>query len=338
MTGQFGSLKEFADALQTLPEPHQQASKRASERNALLTKPQGALGRLEDISIWYCGWRGNPKANIENPQVIVFAGNHGVATKGVSAFPTEVTAQMVANFDAGGAAINQLAKSAGAELSVLALELDTPTADFTKGPAMSDEECTDALSAGWQAVDPSADALVVGEMGIGNTTSAAAVCLALFGGDAADWTGAGTGLDGHALRHKTEVVTKGVNSNSAAKNDGLVALTALGGRELAAMAGAIVAARMHSIPVVLDGFICCAAAACLEVAKRGALNHTIAGHLSSEAAHSRLLERLGKKPLLDLGMRLGEGSGGALALNILRAALACHSGMATFEEAGVSDG
>ncbi|MEM9130377.1 MAG: nicotinate-nucleotide--dimethylbenzimidazole phosphoribosyltransferase, partial [Pseudomonadota bacterium] len=299
--------------------------------------PPGALGRLEDLAIWYCGWRDDAKARVEWPQVIVFAGNHGVSAHGVSAFPVEVTAQMVANFEAGGAAINQLAACAGASLSVVSLDLDRPTADFTQGPAMTEAECAAALSAGWEAVDNAADALVVGEMGIGNTTSAAAICTALFGGEAADWTGAGTGVAGEALANKANIVAQGLDANPKAKRDGLNALTCLGGREVAAMAGAIAAARQHRIPVVLDGFICSAAAACLAVAKSGSLDHTVAGHVSAEAAHAKLLQLLGKPPILQLDMRLGEGSGAALALGVLRAALACHSGMATFSEAGVSD-
>lgn len=337
MADRFRSLSEFDAALQAADMPTPGAFEAAKARNAELTKPPGALGRLEDLAIWYCGWRDDAKARVEGPQVIVFAGNHGVSAHGVSAFPVEVTAQMVANFEAGGAAINQLAECAGASLSVVPLELERATADFTEGPAMTEAECVRALSVGWEAVDASSDVLVVGEMGIGNTTSAAAICTALFGGEAADWTGAGTGVAGEALAHKANIVAQGLDANPKAKGDGLKALTCLGGREVAAMAGAIAAARQHRIPVVLDGFICSAAAACLAVAKSGSLDHTVAGHVSAEAAHAKLLQLLGKPPILQLDMRLGEGSGAALALGVLRAALACHSGMATFSEAGVSD-
>jgi nicotinate-nucleotide--dimethylbenzimidazole phosphoribosyltransferase len=221
-------------------------------------------------------------------------------------------------------------------MDVYPLSLETPTADFTTAPAMTEDEFIVALQTGWNAVDPDADLLVTGEMGIGNTTSAAAVATAVLGGEAADWTGRGTGVDDAGLARKTDVVARGLALH--ATTDPLEALRCLGGRELAAMAGAIAAARHHRIPVILDGFICSAAAAALHKAVDGALDHAVAGHLSAEGAHQRLLDALGKEPLLRLGLRLGEGSGAALAIGVLKGAVACHSGMATFAEAGVSDG
>ncbi len=336
MLPELNDLNSFRNVLTGAPGPDTSARQGAEERNGQLTKPPGALGRLEDLAIWYAGWRGDARPQITAPQVIVFAGNHGVTVQGVSAFPPEVTVQMVMNFEHGGAAINQLAKAAGAKMDVHALELDRPTADFTQTPAMSEEELLSALRTGWQAVDPQADLLVVGEMGIGNTTPAAAIACALFGGDAADWTGRGTGVDDAGLANKTRVVAEGVALHG--QGDGLHILRRLGGREIAAMAGAIAAARVLRIPVILDGFICTAAAACLAQISDTALDHTIAGHQSAEGAHAAMLDKLGKEPLLSLGLRLGEGSGGALAINILKSAVACHSGMATFAEAGVSDG
>lgn len=338
MTQEFASVEEFCQILQDLPGEDAAARAAASARNEALTKPPGALGRLEDLAQWYAGWRGDPRPMIEAPQVIVFAGNHGVVAQGISAFPAEVTAQMVANFEAGGAAVNQLAKAAGARLDVHALSLDRPTEDFTKAPAMTHGDLVDALKAGWQAVDPKSDLLVVGEMGIGNTTAASAIALALYGGTAEDWTGRGTGLADAALAHKAEVVARAVETHAACRGAGIEALRCLGGREIAAMAGAMVRARRLRIPVILDGFICTAAAAALQSACAGALDHAVAGHVSAEAGHRMLLEKLGKAPLLSLGMRLGEGSGAALAISILRGALACHSGMATFAEAGVAEG
>jgi nicotinate-nucleotide--dimethylbenzimidazole phosphoribosyltransferase len=325
-------------ALRNAPEPDATALAAARARDAQLTKPPGALGRLEDLAIWYCGWRGDVCATIQRPQVLVFAGNHGVTARGVSAFPADVTEQMVANFAAGGAAINQLADLAGARLSVHPIALDRPTADFTTAPAMAAEDFAGALSLGWAAVDPEADLLVTGEMGIGNTTAAAAVALGLYGGEAREWTGRGTGVDDTGLAAKAAAVAAGVEANRAALSDPLEVLRCLGGRELAAMAGAIAHARCLRIPVILDGFICTAAAACLHEAEPRALDHAVAGHLSAEGAHGALLKRIGKTPLLSLDMRLGEGSGAALAIQILKGALACHSGMATFAEAGVSGG
>ena len=223
-------------------------------------------------------------------------------------------------------------------MDVKALELDRPTADFSAGPAMGEAEFLQAIQAGWDAVDPEADLLVTGEMGIGNTTSAAAIACALFGGAAEDWVGRGTGVDDAGLALKAQVVREGIACNSSALDDGLEVLRCLGGREIAAMAGAMARARVERIPVILDGFICSAAAACLERAVPGALDHAVAGHESAEAAHGKVLNALGKEPLLRLGMRLGEGSGAALAIGVLKGAVACHSGMATFAEAGVSDG
>lgn len=332
------SLDDFRSQLAQAKGADQTAIDAAAARNGQLTKPPGALGRLEDLAIWYGGWRGTDRPEIKSPQVIVFAGNHGVTAQGVSAFPSEVTAQMVINFEHGGAAINQLAKLAGARMDVHALDLDNPVQDFTQAPAMSEAELLAALQAGWNAVDPTADLLVVGEMGIGNTTPAAALAFALFGGEPADWTGRGTGVDDAGLANKTRAVTEGVALHGAAIKDGLDALGCLGGREIAAMAGAVAAARLLHIPVILDGFICCAAAACLQRSCDGALDHAIAGHQSAENAHPALLKELGKEPLLALGLRLGEGSGAALAIQVLKGAIACHSGMATFAEAGVSDG
>lgn len=336
MTGVFSSLTEFRNLLADAPQANAKAMGEAEARNGQLTKPPGALGRLEDLAIWYASWRGNPRPEIANPQVIVFAGNHGVTAQGVSAFPAEVTEQMVLNFQHGGAAINQLSRAAGAKLSVHALSLETPTADFTKGPAMSEAEVVEALQTGWNAVDANTDLLVVGEMGIGNTTSGAAILNAIYGGEAEDWVGRGTGVDDAGLVNKARVVREGLAANPS--KDGLDILRCLGGRELAAMAGAIARARVDRIPVILDGFICTAAAATLAGVSDSALDHTIAGHVSAEAAHFNVLKKLGKEPLLAMNMRLGEASGGALAINILKSAVACHSGMATFAEAGVSDG
>lgn len=338
MQQDFSSVEAFSHILQTLPEEDATARAAARARNAQLTKPPGALGRLEDVAAWYCAWRGDPRPHISAPQVIVFAGNHGMTAQGVSAFPPEVTAQMVLNFEAGGAAINQLAGAFGARMDVHALALDRPTADFTQGPAMNAGEFLEALKTGWQVVDEKSDLLILGEMGIGNTTAAAAMAMALFGGAAEDWTGRGTGVDDAALQHKAAVVTRAVEVNVACRSDGLEVLRCLGGREIAAMAGAMVRARILRIPLILDGFICTAAAACLEAVQNGALDHAVAGHVSAEAAHGALLEKLGKPPLLSMGMRLGEGTGAALAMGIVKAALACHSGMATFAEAGVTGG
>jgi len=330
------SLDEIRRILAGLPGPDEDAAAAAAAREAQLTKPPGALARLEALSEWMARWQGRHPPRIDRPRAAVFAGNHGVAARGVSAYPAAVTAQMVANFQAGGAAVNQLCKTFDAELRVYEMALDRPTADFTQGPAMADGECANAMAFGMIAVEDGLDVICLGEMGIANTTSAAALCHAMFGGAAADWTGPGTGVAGAALDAKTQVVADAVAVHREALNDPLEILRRLGGRELAAIAGAVIAARMGRVPVLLDGYACTAAAAVLHRIDPHLIDHCIVAHCSAEPGHARLLEAIGQKPLLDLGMRLGEASGAVLALGLLRAAVSCHTGMATFAEAGVS--
>lgn len=327
---------DIAKLFENLPAQDGAAADIARAREANLTKPAGSLGRLEELSAWVAGWQGSHPPTLDNVRIVVFAGNHGVTARGVSAFPPEVTEQMVANFSAGGAAINQLADAFGATLDVVPIDLDRPTADFSAAPAMSEDACAAAFSTGFEAATGAADMLIVGEMGIGNTTTAAALSCALFGGDPTDWVGPGTGVDTDGVGLKARVIAEAMELHGAALSDPLEALRRVGGRELAAMAGAILAARHSRVPVILDGFVTTAAAAVLERARPGALDHCVAGHVSAEPGHRRLLRALDKTPLLDLGMRLGEASGAAVALGIFRAAVAAHTGMATFEEAAVS--
>ena len=337
LTHSITSLDDIRKHLSQLPGPDGAAQGHASEREPQLTKPPGSLGRLEDISLWLCQWQASHPPRMAAPHAYVFAGNHGVTARGVSAFPPEVTVQMVANFEHGGAAINQLCKTFGIKLNVLALDLDTPTEDFSAGPAMNEDACVAAFNAGLDVVTDDMDVLCLGEMGIGNTTSAAAICHALYGGDAADWTGPGTGVGGDAMTAKTRIVAESVLRHKPDITDGLDVLCALGGRELAAIAGAVLGARQKRVPVLLDGYVSSAAAAVLEATMPGALDHCLVGHASSEPGHLRLLEKIGKDALLNMNMRLGEASGAALAVGLLKAAAACHTGMATFAEAGVSD-
>ncbi|PKP68023.1 MAG: nicotinate-nucleotide--dimethylbenzimidazole phosphoribosyltransferase [Alphaproteobacteria bacterium HGW-Alphaproteobacteria-5] len=320
-----------------LPVADDEAAAAARARQEALTKPPGSLGRLEDLAIFMATWRGTARPAIRRAQALVFAGNHGICAQGVNPYPQEVTAQMVANFRSGGAAINQLCALNGAELSVVALELDRPTGDFTQGPAMTETDCLDAFWQGASAVDEGADVLVLGEMGIGNSTVAAALAAACFGGPVAEWVGPGTGSDKAGIARKIAVIEAGLARHAGIIGDAPAILAALGGREQAAICGAVVAARAARIPVILDGFICPAAAAVLHAADRQLLDHCLVGHVSTEPGHRKLLAAIHKRPVLEFDMRLGEGSGAALALGILRAALACHNGMATFSEAGVSE-
>jgi nicotinate-nucleotide--dimethylbenzimidazole phosphoribosyltransferase len=330
------NLDEVRALLRELPGPDLEARTACIAREATLTKPAAALGRLEGLTEWLATWQGRHPPKLDHPRTAVFAGNHGIAARGVSAYPPAVTQQMVENFVNGGAAVNQLCQAVDADLRVYELDLDNPTRDFTEAPAMSEQDCARAMAYGMMAVEPGLDVLCLGEMGIGNTTSAAALCCALFGGDAAEWVGPGTGVSGTVLARKREVVGIGVTRHKCEAQDPLDMLRRLGGLELAAIAGAVIAARLARAPVLLDGFACTAAAAVLFAIDRHALDHCLVAHRSTEPGHERLLGLLNKQPLLDLDMRLGEASAATLAVSLLKAAVACHTGMATFAEAGVS--
>ena len=335
------TLPDSIEALRALcadlPSGNTEAAQAAVQRQTLLTKPHGSLGRLEELAVFLAKWRGDVKPELNRVDVLIFAGSHGITARGVSAYPAEVTGQMVDNFASGGAAINQLAATAGANLSVTSLHIDKPTADFTQAPALDEADFLESVVAGMGAVAPDADLITVGEMGIGNTTSAAAIAAALFGGTGDSWVGRGTGVDDEGLKRKAETVDAALAFHGEILQDPMDALRLVGGRELAAIFGATLAARLQGVPVILDGFVATAAAAPLARLHPEGLAHTLAGHVSAEAQHPRLLKLLDLDPLLDLGMRLGEGSGACLAVNILRSALACHNGMASFSEAGVSE-
>jgi nicotinate-nucleotide--dimethylbenzimidazole phosphoribosyltransferase len=332
----FSDLLAFEAALDDLPKPDKAAIEGARARQAILTKPAGSLGRLEEIAVFFASWQGQAIPEIDQGRAVVFAGNHGVTIHGVSAFPSEVTAQMVANFETGGAAINALAAAAGLELKVIALDLHRPTRDFTVSPAMSESECLDAVSAGAAMVEPGLDIVVLGEMGIGNSTAAAALAARSFGGSAAQWVGPGTGIDAAGIQRKTTVIDRALACHFDAARTPFETLRRVGGREIAAIAGAIVRARQLRIPVILDGFICCSAIAPLAASLPAITEHCLAGHCSAEPGHRLLLDHLRLDPILNLNMRLGEGSGAALAAGVVRTALRTHAEMATFEQAGVS--
>lgn len=328
---------DFRALLKDLPGPDEEAVQTVRNRDRFLTKPPGALGKLEGIVEWLAAWTGKHKPQVTRPLVAVFAGNHGVTSQGVSPFPAEVTVQMVANFAAGGAAINQICIAHDLGLKVFDLALDHPTGDITQEAALDEKACAATMAFGMEAIAGGTDLLCIGEMGIGNTTIAAAIFHALYGGTAEDWVGAGTGADDEGIKRKAGAVRRAVALHGAHLKDPLEVLRRLGGREIAAMAGAILAARMQKVPVIIDGFVASSAAAVLLAANPSALDHCLFGHVSAEKAHRLALEKMGKTALLDLGMRLGEGTGAALAAGIVKSAALCHSGMATFGEAGVSD-
>lgn len=331
------SLADLRALLADLPQGDAGAVAAITARQARLTKPQGSLGRLEHLAAWLGRWQGREAPRLDQVEVLVFAGNHGIAARGVSAYPASVTAQMVANFERGGAAINQLCETAGASLRVIPLKLDTPTGDFTESQAMGEDEFVEAVAAGFDTAPAQADLLCLGEMGIGNTTAASALAAALLGGDGERWAGRGTGLDDAGLARKRGAIDAGLRRHQTHHADPLTAAMLFGGYELAAILGATLAARHRNIPVLLDGFVATAAVAPLARLRPDALDHAEIAHCSAEAGHRGLCTALGKRPLLDLDMRLGEASGAAVAVPVLRAALACHLGMATFDEAGVDE-
>lgn len=319
-----------------MPGPDEAAVAAVRERERQLTKPAGSLGRLEWLVEWLAAWQGKAPPSVDRPLVCVFAGSHGVTKRGVSAFPTEVNRQMLDNFAAGGGAINQICAIYGLGFKVFDLALDLPTGDIAEAPAMDEKGCVATMAFGMEAIAGGTDLIGVGEMGIGNTTIAAAIYAALYGGPAAAWVGRGTGVDNEGFVRKIAAVEAALEHHRDHLADPLEILSRLGGRDIAAMAGAILAARLQRIPVVLDGYVATAAAAILHALDPHALDHCVAGHLSAEGAHQAVLERLGKIPLLALGLRLGEGSGAALAIGVVKAAVACHREMATFAQAGVS--
>ncbi|WP_028877706.1 nicotinate-nucleotide--dimethylbenzimidazole phosphoribosyltransferase [Terasakiella pusilla] len=312
------------------------ARAQAEEREPQLTKPAESLGRLEEISHWVAASQALYPPRMRSVHCNIYAGNHGVVAQGVSAYPAEVTKQMVQNFIDGGAAVNQICANFEVDLQVHEMALDIPTGDIAIEAAMSDEDAAEAFFYGMTTVKDHTDLMCIGEMGIGNTTVAAAVAHGLYGGDAADWVGRGTGIDDDMLAHKTAIVKQAVITNKDALTDALDVMRCLGGRELAAMAGAVLAARLKNVPVLLDGYVSTAAVAVLEAMLPGALDHCRVAHNSVEPGHLLICEKINQKPLFDLGMRLGEGSGAVLAVGMVRAAVACHNEMATFGDAGVS--
>ena len=315
--------------------PDEAAYAAVKAREDQLIKPRGALGRLESLAAHVAAWQGKAIPRINRPLVAIFAGSHGVAAKGVSAYPGDVNRAMLASFSAGHAAINQLCKTFDLGLKVFDLAIDLPTGDITEGPALEEAACAATIGFGMEAIANGTDLLCLGEMGIGNTTPAAAIYAALYGGKAEEWVGRGTGIDDRGYARKIAAVEAALARHRDHLSDPLEVLRRLGGREIAAMVGAILAARVERVPVILDGYVVTAAAAILHAIEPTSIAHCLAGHCSAEGAHARVLEMLGLQPILNLGMRLGEGSGAALAASIVKAAVACHTGMATFSEAAV---
>lgn len=329
----------YADVIELLtivPDGDEAAVAAVRARDAQLTKPAGSLGALEGLVEFLARWQGRAQPRLDNPMVTIFAGNHGVTDQGVSAFPREVTAQMVANFTNGGAAISQICALHEINLRVFELALELPTGDITQQAALDDKMCAATIAYGMEAIAGKPDLICIGEMGIGNTTVAAALYAALYGGTGADWVGRGTGVDDAGLARKADAVDRALARHAGELDHPLAILARLGGREIAAMLGALLAARHQKVPVIVDGFVATSAAAIAHAVNPAAIDHCLFAHVSAESAHARALEAMRQKGLLDLGMRLGEGSGAALAAVLAKTALHLHNNMATFESAAVS--
>ncbi|MCA9959325.1 MAG: nicotinate-nucleotide--dimethylbenzimidazole phosphoribosyltransferase [Anaerolineales bacterium] len=335
---------------------NQGAMDAARQRQAILTKPAGSLGRLEELSIQIAGITGQPLPQITHKMVTVMAGDHGVVAEGVSAYPAEVTPQMVFNFLAGGAAVNVLARQAGARVVIVDMGVAVPlephpslidkkvapgTNNIAQGPAMSREQAIQAILAGASVVEAEAaqglDLLATGDMGIGNTTPSAAIAAVLTGESPVVIVGRGTGVDDAGLQRKVTAVQKAITVNQPDAADGLDVLMKVGGYEIAGLAGAILAAAANGCPIVVDGFISTAAAMIAAQICPTVRQYLIAGHCSEELGHRLMLNWLGLKPLLDLNLRLGEGTGAVLAMSLVEAACRTLVEMATFADAGVSE-
>ncbi|MGB3735578.1 MAG: nicotinate-nucleotide--dimethylbenzimidazole phosphoribosyltransferase [Ilumatobacter sp.] len=325
-------MSHLADRLAELPGPDHGAVAAVTERAATVLRPPGALQWLDDVAAWKAGWQRSTTPTVERPAVLVFAGDHGVAAADVSNYPSDVTGAMLTATQNGQATINAFARSAGASVTAIDVGVGDPTGDMRTEAALTPERFDAITRTAFDAVDAlDTDLLVLGELGIGNTTAAAAIAAAFAGGEATVWVGRGTGVDDDGLARKQAAVQESVR-RIAGVMDPLEILREVGGSELVAMAAACVAARHRSIPVVLDGYICTASMLPLHRANTTALDHCIVGHCSAEPGHRLLLDRLDKKPLLDLDMRLGEGSGAMAAVPLVRMACAGVVEVPTFDE------
>ena len=321
------------DAIATMPSGDDDAAALVAERAAQVLRPPGALARLDEVAVWVARWQRTAAPAVSRPACLVFAADHGVARDaGVSAYPTEVTGAMLAAVRAERATINALARVAGATVDVIDVGVGNPTADIRSEPALDEARFDAIVAVARAAVDRlDADLLVLGELGIGNTTAAAAIAAAICGGDVADWVGRGAGVDDDGLERKRAAVKAAV-ARIAGTTNPIEILREVGGAELVAMSAAIVAARHRRLPIVLDGYLAGTAALPLHTARPDALDHCIAGHQSAEPGHRLLLDRFGLDPLLDLGMRLGEGSGAMAAVPLVAMACAAVVEVPTFGE------
>jgi nicotinate-nucleotide--dimethylbenzimidazole phosphoribosyltransferase len=322
----------LVESLAAMPPGNSEAADAVRLRAADILRPAGALARLDEVAAWVARWQGTSTPAVRKPAALIFASDHGVAAAGVSMYPIDVTAAMLSAYRAGKSTISAFAAIAGATVAAIDVGVGRPTGDIRTEAALSHERFEAACTAGREAVEGlDADLLVLGEMGIGNTTAAAAVVAALSGGDVDQWVGRGTGVDDEGLARKRDAVRMAV-ARIADVTDPLEVLREVGGAELVAIAAAIVTARSRHLPVVIDGYVVTASALPLHALTPGALDHCLVGHCSAEPGHRRLLKQLAKQPLLDLQMRLGEGSGAMAAVPLVAMACAGITEVPTFGE------
>ncbi|ACT59126.1 nicotinate-nucleotide--dimethylbenzimidazole phosphoribosyltransferase [Hirschia baltica] len=317
-------LDDIRALVESAPNGDLAAKQAAEDRQKRLMQAPGGLGRMSEIVAWMAQWQGTPIPKVERPMVAIYASSHGVAKHGIVSHDKASTQKMVEMLRTGAAATNHIAAAGGAGLRVFEMAVEKPTADFTEGPAMSEKETAATIAFGMEAIAEKPDLLVLGETGVGGGTAAAAVACAMFGGNATYWVRAGAWVSSEVIDARVEVVRKAMATHRGNLSNPLEILRRVGGREIAALVGAIIAARMQGIPVILDVFSTCVAAALVHAMKPGAADHCLAGHLSSEPAHQALLDRLGQKPLLDLGLRCSEGAGASATIGLLKAACAAN--------------
>lgn len=318
---------DFRALIRAMPEADGAAEAAVRRVFATVESPAGSLGRVAEIAAWLAAWSGKPPA-VTRPMVAIFAGNHGVTAQGVSPRAMDATAAMVEDCAAGGAPVNQACLAYDLGLKVFDLALHLPTADITREAALDERGCAATMAFGMEAVAGGTDLIAIGNLGVGSSTVAAALSAALFGGEGRDWVGLGSGADAAMIERKAQAVDQALALHGRSLADPLEALRRVGGREFAAIAGAVLAARTQRMPVVLDGFAATAAAAVLHVARPGALDHCLLAGVTTEPGHARLAQKLDLKPLLDLGLAHGEGVGAAIATGVVRAAALVHAGQA----------
>ncbi|MBL4618156.1 MAG: nicotinate-nucleotide--dimethylbenzimidazole phosphoribosyltransferase [Robiginitomaculum sp.] len=319
---------DLRDLIAKVPTGNAKYQKQALKRQMEIALPSGELGRLAELAVWLSTWQGQCPPTINKPQVIVFASSHGVAKRGVSAYGMAQTISKIEDLTSGKGGVNQIAGTVGCGLKIVELAPELPTPDITAGAALSEQDCAATFAFGMEAISEKPDLIGIGAVGAGATTSAAAVSLALYGGAASFWAQSGSAIQKPDLVvAKSKAIDAALIRHRGKLDDPLQVMRRLGGRDIAAVAGAIIAARYQKIPVVLDGFVAAASAAVLHSIEPSCIDHCIAGAVTFRDSHHALLDRIGKKPVLDLGMGLGDGSGAALAISILKAAAACHSGI-----------